>query len=784
MAAAAASTAAASAPPALGGAALLHRSVERALEDACLSGVLNLSGRKLKDFPRSTASFDLSDVTEADLSRNRLSEVPLDVCHYVSMETLYLYHNCIKSIPDPLGNLQVLTYLNLSRNQLGSLPVHVCKLPMLKVLVLSNNKIGSLPPDIGQLCSLLELDVSCNELEVLPPEMGSLSLLRELNVRRNRLTCLPDELSRLPLVSLDFACNRVTEIPLCYRRLRGLQVIQLDNNPLRLPPAQVCVKGKVHIMKFLTVEACRIEGRYEPFETPEQLKRPIPKRFVDSCVEDSVRERSWRPDSGIVSDSSDKRFETEEEPCADSPKKSSTSDPAPALLPAPYSSSVVVEEEEEKQPPLVNGSAPGARHEHDRAASAREAAGVPVKEPPPAALPGHVTGRTEATSNSREPPAMEPHRSGAVQWEGASSGEQSGADAHRKLAKMDSIPEGEPQASGDNGGDRASPSSQHAMAAGQGGAYSTAAASNGPSGARASSSSPPAQERAASHSGDWHPFGLKPRSAARSLACSLARPPALLKSADAPPPASAPPQPPAPPCTAVAAGARVNGHGSPRRPPPPQRPQNGAEGGAPHPATATPTSDSQAFSLQKSRLHPLIPENPNFTVRRKMEQMKEEIKLIEQLRENIESRLNRCLPLDMGSALMDGVMLCNLANHVRPRSVPIIYEPSPAVPQLSMTKCRKNVESFLNACKRIGVPKSALCSPYELTQGNLSAIHVTVSALLEQAEPRPLGADADAALVAIPLMGRRPVHELVGFCLFYLLAMLMLLYALHGVSLF
>ncbi|XP_032827926.2 leucine-rich repeat and calponin homology domain-containing protein 1-like isoform X3 [Petromyzon marinus] len=703
MAAAAASTAAASAPPALGGAALLHRSVERALEDACLSGVLNLSGRKLKDFPRSTASFDLSDVTEADLSRNRLSEVPLDVCHYVSMETLYLYHNCIKSIPDPLGNLQVLTYLNLSRNQLGSLPVHVCKLPMLKVLVLSNNKIGSLPPDIGQLCSLLELDVSCNELEVLPPEMGSLSLLRELNVRRNRLTCLPEELSRLPLVSLDFACNRVTEIPLCYRRLRGLQVIQLDNNPLRLPPAQVCVKGKVHIMKFLTVEACRIEGRYEPFETPEQLKRPIPKRFVDSCVEDSVRERSWRPDSGIVSDSSDKRFETEEEPCADSPKKSSTSDPAPALLPAPYSSSVVVEEEEEKQPPLVNGSAPGARHEHDGAASAREAAGVPVKEPPPAALPGHVTGRTEATSNSREPPAMEPHRSGAVQWEGASSGEQSGADAHRKLAKMDSIPEGEPQASGDNGGDRASPSSQHAMAAGQGGAYSTAAASNGPSGARASSSSPPAQERAASHSGDWHPFGLKPRS---------------------------------------------------------------------------------AFSLQKSRLHPLIPENPNFTVRRKMEQMKEEIKLIEQLRENIESRLNRCLPLDMGSALMDGVMLCNLANHVRPRSVPIIYEPSPAVPQLSMTKCRKNVESFLNACKRIGVPKSALCSPYELTQGNLSAIHVTVSALLEQAEPRPLGADADAALVAIPLMGRRPVHELVGFCLFYLLAMLMLLYALHGVSLF
>lgn len=47
--------------------------------------------------------------------------------------------------------------------------------------------------------------------------------------------------------------------------------------------------------------------------------------------------------------------------------------------------------------------------------------------------------------------------------------------------------------------------------------------------------------------------------------------------------------------------------------------------------------------------------------------------------QNIESRLKVSLPSDLGAALTDGVVLCHLANHVRPRSVPSIHVPSPAV---------------------------------------------------------------------------------------------------------
>lgn len=113
--------------------------------------------------------------------------------------------------------------------------------------------------------------MSCNEIQTLPSQVGQLEALRDLNIRRNHLVRLPPgthsqylcvlipvcirtcmcvlipvcvylycvELAELPLVRLDFSCNKVTSIPVCYRQLTQLQTIVLDNNPLQTPPAQV-----------------------------------------------------------------------------------------------------------------------------------------------------------------------------------------------------------------------------------------------------------------------------------------------------------------------------------------------------------------------------------------------------------------------------------------------------------------------------------------------------------------------------------------------------------------
>ncbi|KAF6120110.1 leucine rich repeats and calponin homology domain containing 3 [Phyllostomus discolor] len=97
--------------------------------------------------------------------------------------------------------------------------------------------------------------------------------------------------------------------------------------------------------------------------------------------------------------------------------------------------------------------------------------------------------------------------------------------------------------------------------------------------------------------------------------------------------------------------------------------------------------------------------NKDPITRQNLRQREEELESIDQLRKHIEYRLKVSLPCDLGAALTDGVVLCHLANHVRPRSVPSIHVPSPAVPKLTMAKCRRNVENFLEACRKIGVPQ-------------------------------------------------------------------------------
>lgn len=49
----------------------------------------------------------------SDLSKNRLCELPEELCQFISLETLSLYHNGMRSLSSSLGNLQALTYLNL-----------------------------------------------------------------------------------------------------------------------------------------------------------------------------------------------------------------------------------------------------------------------------------------------------------------------------------------------------------------------------------------------------------------------------------------------------------------------------------------------------------------------------------------------------------------------------------------------------------------------------------------------------------------------------------------------
>uniref|UniRef100_A0A9J8BVF7 Calponin-homology (CH) domain-containing protein n=1 Tax=Cyprinus carpio carpio TaxID=630221 RepID=A0A9J8BVF7_CYPCA len=561
--------------PTAPGAASWSRSLDRALDEAAATGALTLSGRKLKEFPRSAGGHDLTDTTRADLSRNRLTELPVDVCMFVSLESLNLYQNCLRSLPESLINLQSLTYLNISRNQLSTLPAHVCRLP-LKVLIACNNKLVSLPEDLGKLRQLTELDVSCNEIQTLPPQIGQLEALRDLNIRRNHLVRLPPELAELPLVRLDFSCNKVTTIPVCYRNLRHLQSIIIDNNPLQSPPAQICIKGKIHIFKYLNMESCKAAS-----ELPDYDRRPLP---FGSCAEDSYSGRPYGAlDSGFNSvDSGDKRW--------------SGNEPSDELSDLSLRVAEITREQRQRRD----------REREDHRTASHVTNGTLEAELEQIDFIDSCTGDDDE-EDGRSRKGAEP----------VSLTSQFMAYIERRIST-----EGSPV--------KTSPS-------------------------RDFRTDDPRRQTSL-HNRVWH--------------CSHTH--------------TVPPQSLYP--------SRRSTH----------------------------TDDSALFMVRANQLRSCVI-----------------LCIISFLLCNIECRLKVSLPSDLGAALTDGVVLCHLANHVCPRSIPSIHVPSPAVPKLTMAKCRRNVENFLEACRRIGVPQNQLCLPLHiLEERGLSQVAGTVRALLDLAPPK------------------------------------------------
>ncbi|XP_056649586.1 DISP complex protein LRCH3 isoform X14 [Monodelphis domestica] len=666
------------------GPASWSRSLDRALEEAAVTGTLSLSGRKLREFPRGAANHDLTDTTRADLSRNRLSEIPTEACHFVSLESLNLYQNCIRYIPEAILNLQALTFLNISRNQLSTLPVHMCNLP-LKVLIASNNKLVSLPEEIGHLRHLTELDVSCNEIQTLPPQVGNLESLRDLNIRRNHLVRLPEELADLPLIRLDFSCNKITSIPVCYRNLRHLQMITLDNNPLQSPPAQICIKGKIHIFKYLNIQACKIAP-----DLPEYDRRPM---GFGSCHEELYLSRPYGAlDSGFNSvDSGDKRWSGNEptDEFSDLPlrvaeitkeqrlrRESQYQENRGSIVVTnggveheldqiDYIDSCATEEEEEelRQPKCLDSESLSSQF-----TSYIEQRRISHESSPVKPVPIRDFQRTEDTRRYPHQNRIPVEASYLLSL--SQSHSQTDTEFHRRRDQLERTRK-EAQLAALQYEEEKIRTKQIQRDAVLDFVKQKA------------SQSPQKQNLPDSESMS----GLTQVGCATTLPHSSAF--RSLKNDDRP---------------TISSGSPTiqTGHSSPLLS-----------------SAASTTESADPRSRQNSK------------------QREEELELIDQLRKNIEFRLKVSLPCDLGAALTDGVVLCHLANHVRPRSVPSIHVPSPAVPKLTMAKCRRNVENFLEACRKIGVPQERLCLPLHiLEEKGLTQVAVTVQALLELAPPK------------------------------------------------
>uniref|UniRef100_A0A8I6B669 Leucine rich repeats and calponin homology domain containing 3 n=1 Tax=Rattus norvegicus TaxID=10116 RepID=A0A8I6B669_RAT len=519
------------------------------------------------------------------------------------------------------------------------------------------------------------------------------------------------ELAEVPLIRLDFSCNKITVIPVCYRNLRHLQVITLDNNPLQSPPAQICIKGKIHIFKYLNIQACKIAP-----DLPDYERRPL---GFGSCHEELYSGRPYGAlDSGFNSvDSGDKRW--------------SGNEPTDEFSDLPLRVAEITKEQrlrresqyQENRSSVVvtNG---GVDHDLDQidyidscTTEEEENDGSPVK--PIAVRDFQKTEDMKRYSHQNRVP-VEPSLVLSVppshnqlshsDLELHQRGEQSVERARREAQLAALQYEGEKirtkQIQRDAGLDfvkhKVSQNPQKQQPPGNGEC--------------------PFPSRRSQHTDDS--ALLVSLSGLDGVSCVATRPHSSaftpLKSNDRVDVTSSFPM------TDTARHSPAYSFPAATQRNQPQRPESFL-------FRATVRAEAS-----KGRASPLLSSAPATDAADSIaRQREEELRLIDQLRKHIEYRLKVSLPCDLGAALTDGVVLCHLANHVRPRSVPSIHVPSPAVPKLTMAKCRRNVENFLDACRKIGVPQEQLCLPLHiLEEKGLGQVAVTVQALLELAPPK------------------------------------------------
>ncbi|KAK6250975.1 hypothetical protein SCA6_004980 [Theobroma cacao] len=214
------------------------------IENTARSGaiVLDLRGKLMDQtewLPLSIGK--LKDVSEMDLSENRIMALPPSIGGLQALTKLDLHSNQLINLPDSVGELVNLIELDLHANRLKSLPASFGNLTNLMNLDLSSNGYTHLPETIGNLTSLKRLNVETNDLEELPYTIGNCSLLLELILDFNQIRALPEAIGKLECLEILTAhYNRLKGLPTTMGNLSNLKELDVSFNEIESIPENLC----------------------------------------------------------------------------------------------------------------------------------------------------------------------------------------------------------------------------------------------------------------------------------------------------------------------------------------------------------------------------------------------------------------------------------------------------------------------------------------------------------------------------------------------------------------
>ncbi|XP_077554048.1 leucine-rich-repeats and calponin homology domain protein isoform X2 [Haemaphysalis longicornis] len=601
-------------------------------------------------------------------------------------------------------DLRDTVHADLSKNRLAEFPVELCGLALLERLDCHSNVLRTVPPALAALQALTYLDLSRNQLTRLPGSLCQLPVLSVLLVSNNRLASLPEELGKLrSLMDLDASCNDLERLPAGVGELQLLRSLRVRRNRLQELPPELC---RLRLWR-LDVSENRL-GRLPP---PLRLMGSLRHLLLDGnplvcppaflCRRGQVHVFKYlelealKEDrrKGHLLDSADGR-------------------PGRGMVEHCAVNGHIAADSKRSVDSGISDGGDSQRWSFDAPCSLRS-----QEDPSQLWLPSENGGGGGPTTPSTLSPCSEtgPLHRGAFFEDQLDSGDSCGPGLPSELQNGQSAPSSQ----------EGSPNQNHSPPAENGGLIGACEPSRL---AGAGVKEAPAPPRRVQHQQTYREF----KEALRQQRLAPVQPQQITAHQQ-----QQQPQHRVTPeeefrarheaivqrLEASWAQQRSSQPSSPLPTPPP------GSSGARTPMRAAATTPPALVSGHMGG---------DFTIRRGLERAREEQELVEQLRWAIESRLKVQLPPEVGPSLVDGVVLCHLANQVQPRAVASIHVPSAATPKLTLAKCRRNVENFLNACRQLGVPEGDLFAWEDLVlRVDVARVAATVSALAPAASVAP-----------------------------------------------
>ncbi|KAK7319084.1 hypothetical protein RJT34_03797 [Clitoria ternatea] len=179
--------------------------------------------------------------------------VLLSGCTY--LRALDLSNSSLKLLPNSIGNMKHLRYLNLNGNtELQSLPESICKLHSLQTMKLSGCiKITTFPRNLHHLVSLRHLVITSPH--VRDKQLGTLTSLRLLALEHCRnlvsLVEVTQHLSALKTLYIH-NCSKLTSLPKNLENCSALETLEIVNCP-RMGSLEVSMQG-LSSLRSLTIK--------------------------------------------------------------------------------------------------------------------------------------------------------------------------------------------------------------------------------------------------------------------------------------------------------------------------------------------------------------------------------------------------------------------------------------------------------------------------------------------------------------------------------------------------